>query len=308
MIKVADVLYLRVNAPDLDQMEGFLLDFGLHRSARTANALYMRGTDPDHHIHITELGEPGPFSFGFLAAEEGDLEKAAALEGASAIEDIDEPGGGKRVTLHDPVGTKVEIVWGMEQLATLEVPTRKLNKGSKRTRYGTLLRTKTAPARVKRLGHCVAFYADFDRANAWYQHNLGLVPSDTGYGENPDELVIAFLRCDRGERYVDHHTFLPLKADRNALHHAAFEVEDIDEVWLGHEYLKNKGKYTHDFGIGRHYIGSQVYDYWKDPWGHGIEHMTDGDLLNNAHKTENHHISDVLSSQWGVVPPADAVD
>ena len=29
-----------------------------HRTDRTATALYMRGTDPDHHIHVTEKGDP----------------------------------------------------------------------------------------------------------------------------------------------------------------------------------------------------------------------------------------------------------
>ncbi len=42
MIKVTDVAYARFRAPDLDKMEGFLKDFGLERSARTDNALYMR--------------------------------------------------------------------------------------------------------------------------------------------------------------------------------------------------------------------------------------------------------------------------
>ena len=26
-------------------------------------------------------------------------------------------------------------------------------------------------------------------------------------------------------------------------------------------------------------LGSQIFDYWRDPWGHTVEHWTDGDLL-----------------------------
>ncbi|MFP6760853.1 MAG: hypothetical protein VB856_04025, partial [Rhodospirillales bacterium] len=55
MIKVTDVAYARFRAPDLDKMEGFLKDFGLERSARTNNALYMRACGTSHHVHITEL-------------------------------------------------------------------------------------------------------------------------------------------------------------------------------------------------------------------------------------------------------------
>ena len=41
---------------------------------------------------------------------------SSRVEGASPIEDIDEPGGGKRVRLTDPDGFQVEVIYGMEQL------------------------------------------------------------------------------------------------------------------------------------------------------------------------------------------------
>ena len=53
MIKVTDIAYVRLRAPDLDEAETFLTDFGLARSARTGDALYMRGSDTDHHCHVT---------------------------------------------------------------------------------------------------------------------------------------------------------------------------------------------------------------------------------------------------------------
>ena len=57
-IKVRDLAYARLRSPDLDAQEEFLSAFGMVRAARTATALYMRGTDPVHHIHVTERGEP----------------------------------------------------------------------------------------------------------------------------------------------------------------------------------------------------------------------------------------------------------
>ena len=68
-----DLAYGRLRAPDLDPMEEFLTHFGLTRAARTPNALYMRGTDPRHHIHVTEKGEPRFVGFAFYAASEDDL-------------------------------------------------------------------------------------------------------------------------------------------------------------------------------------------------------------------------------------------
>ena len=80
--------------------------------------------------------------------------------------------------------------------------------------------------------------------------------------------------------------------------HAAFEVEDIDAVMLGHDHLKQAG-YEHHAGIGRHVLGAQVFDYWRDPWGHVLEHFTDGDLLNSQHKAALHDPVAALGTQWG---------
>ena len=57
-IKVADMAYGRLKAPDLDLMEEFLTRFGMVRSERTATALYMRGTDSPHPVSYTHLTLP----------------------------------------------------------------------------------------------------------------------------------------------------------------------------------------------------------------------------------------------------------
>ena len=58
VIKAVDLAYGRLRSPDLDKQEEFLTAFGMVRADRTKNALYMRGTDAPHHLHVTELGEP----------------------------------------------------------------------------------------------------------------------------------------------------------------------------------------------------------------------------------------------------------
>ena len=49
---------------------------------------------------------------GFTVASLDDLIKLAAFSEASPIEDIDWPGGGKRVRMTDPAGLRVDAVWG----------------------------------------------------------------------------------------------------------------------------------------------------------------------------------------------------
>src|SRR6266446_2559351 len=59
VIKVTDMAYGKLRSPDLDAQEEFLTHFGMVRADRTKHALYMRGTDPAHHLHVTEQGDPG---------------------------------------------------------------------------------------------------------------------------------------------------------------------------------------------------------------------------------------------------------
>src|ERR1700687_920352 len=121
VIKVRDLAYARLRSPDLDAQEAFLTAFGMVRVARTPTALYMRGADPAHHIHVTEKGDPGFIGFAWAAGSEDDLKAIAKFPGASGIEHIDEPGGGKRVRLTEPNGYTIEIVHGIEHVQPIHV-------------------------------------------------------------------------------------------------------------------------------------------------------------------------------------------
>src|SRR5437764_10928849 len=118
-IKVSDMAYGRLRAPDLDVMEEFLTRFGMVRAERTPTALYMRGTDPAHHIHVTEKGEPKFVGFAYDAPSLDALRQLAKAPGASAIEHIDEPGGGTRVRLTEPNGYQIEVVHGIVSVAPI---------------------------------------------------------------------------------------------------------------------------------------------------------------------------------------------
>src|SRR5207249_10163178 len=95
-IKATDLAFGRLRSPDLDMAEEFLTNFGMVRAARTNTALYMRGTDAPHHIHVTEKGDPGFVGIAYYAASLDDLKKMSKAPGAASVEDIDEPGAGKR--------------------------------------------------------------------------------------------------------------------------------------------------------------------------------------------------------------------
>jgi hypothetical protein len=303
-VKATDIAYGRFKAPDLDIMEEFLTRFGLQRTERTANALYMRGTDPNHHIHVTEKGDPKFVGLAYYAESEDDLKRLTKAPGASGIENIDEPGGGKRVRLREPNGYQIEVVCGIAPVPEIQVKRQKLNSGeAPLSRAGELMRLPRGPSHVKRVGHGVLMTPRFRETVDWFREMLGFVCSDDVYVEDKNNIIGSFNRCDRGDRYVDHHVFFCLAHEKTGLNHLSFEVSDIDDVCMGHDYLKQSGKYEHMWGIGRHVLGSQVYDYWADPWGRVHEHWADSDRLNIANGSNLVPAQEALVSQWGEAPP-----
>ena len=62
------------------------------------------------------------------------------------------------------------------------------------------------------------------------------------------------------------------------------------------------GKYQHMWGIGRHLLGSQVFDYWADPWGRVHEHWTDSDVLNAGRRPASPKRQGTFA-QWGESMP-----
>jgi catechol 2,3-dioxygenase-like lactoylglutathione lyase family enzyme len=254
-------------------------------------------------LHIAELGEPGFAGVGFRAASVEDLHTLAQAEGA-AVEPFDAPGGGQRISLSDPDGHRVEIVAGQSPADSQSLPERApWNSGVRRKRLRNTKRMTAGPAQVLRLGHAVLNVSNFRASEAWYKQRLGFITSDE-IALSPDFSVGAFLRCDRGEIPTDHHTVFLVQSPKGpGFNHAAFEVVDLDDLMLGHQRLKEAGRQA-EWGVGRHLLGSQIFDYWRDPWGHTLEHWTDGDLFTAADGSNTATLQDLLAVQWGPSAPA----
>ena len=192
-IKVTDLAYGRLRAPDLDVAEEFLTHFGMVKADRTKNALYMRGTDPAHHLHVTEKGDPGFVGFAYYAASLDDLKRLAKAPGASPVEAIDEPGGGKRVRLREPHGYQIEVVYGIKRLPAITVKRQPLNLGKDSLkRAGTLMRLPKGASRVKRIGHGVMAVPDVKETAQWVRETLGFICSDDVYAGSKDKIIGSF--------------------------------------------------------------------------------------------------------------------
>jgi catechol 2,3-dioxygenase-like lactoylglutathione lyase family enzyme len=279
VVKVKSLAFARLQAPDLDRMEEFLTQFGMFRAARTDDALYMRGTDPTHHVHVTHKGNsPGFVSFAYEVDSEDDLRKLSKVSGASAVENIDEPGGGKRVRLRDPHnGYTIEAVHGINQLDPIEIKPRPLKWGADvLSTIGDPERLQFGPSRVKRMTHAVISSPHIDQTLAWFRDTFGLLPTDEFYRPDRSSIVGSFHRLDRGDQPVDHHVLNVYKGLKPGVQHVAYVVQDVDDLFIGHNHLENlskkEGKFEHMRGVGYHVPGGQVFDYWLDPWGQMHEH------------------------------------
>jgi catechol 2,3-dioxygenase-like lactoylglutathione lyase family enzyme len=304
VIKVMDLAYGRLRSPDLDAAEEFLTHFGMLRAARTPTALYMRGTDAHHYLHVTEKGDPAFIGLAYYATSPDDLARLAKQPGASPVESIDEPGGGQRVRLREPNGYQVEVVYGIQPLPAIPVPEQPMNTGTEPLRRaGQLMRLRKSPTPIKRMGHGVLGTPNVRETAQWFRETLGFICSDDVYAGDKDNLIGSFNRCDRGDTYVDHHTLFCVRNERAGLNHMSFEVPDVDAVFKDHQYLKSLGKYDHMWGVGRHLLGSQVYDYWADPWGRVHERWADTDRLNARSGSNLLAAEEALVSQWGENPP-----
>ena len=301
-IRVEDVAFVRFRAPDLHEMRRFLEEFGLGIVEATDDRLVARGTGTAPVAHITERGEPGFAGVGLRAASLYDLETLAATEGL-ATEPFEAPGGGRRLLLADPDGHRVEVVAGQTPAESLPIPKpQPWNTASRRDRPRQTKRVEAGPAHVVRLGHVVLNVSDFRRSERWYKDRFGFITSDE-IQVAPEVSLGAFLRCDRGATPTDHHTIFLAQSPRGpGFNHAAFEVADLDDLMLGHQRLKDAGRHA-EWGVGRHILGSQVFDYWRDPWGHTLEHWTDGDLFTAADGSHTATLQDLLGVQWGPPPP-----
>lgn len=301
VIKVEDIAHVRFAAPDLCVMRSFLEDFGL-RPFEADGRLYGRAGDGRPFVHVTEPGEVRFLALGLRAGQVSDLEVLAAHDGV-LVEDLDAPGGGKVVRLNDPDGYRVEVVAGQSK-DTMEAPpaATRWNTALSKTRLREAVRLSPAPAHVRRIGHAVLKVRDFRRSERWYKERFGFLTSDEV--EAAEGVPVgAFMRCDRGDQPADHHTlFLAQLPGPLGLLHAAFEVADLDDLMLGHQHLKSRNRQS-AWGVGRHIMGSQVFDYWKDPFGNELEHWTDGDLFTAADPPQKQPMSALLAVQWGSPHP-----
>ncbi len=299
LVKAQRLAHLIFERPDLDEAAGFLTDFGLTVCQQNADALYLRAVEPTPYCYRIHRAAQARFvGFGLEVGSLDDLKRLSQLAGASKIEDSQHPGGGKQVRLVDPSGFIVEAVHG--QSPSVSLPHRsalQFNFALEHVRINDTQRPPIEPPEVLRLGHVVLEVADYQATCAWYAQHFGFIPSDVQV--LPDgSPIVTFMRLDLGDTPADHHTLAIAQGFMATYSHSAFELVDADAVGMGQRVMRERN-WTHAWGIGRHILGSQIFDYWQDPWGDKHEHYCDGDLFTASQPTGVHFVSPEAMAQWG---------
>jgi catechol 2,3-dioxygenase len=125
-----------------------------------------------------------------------------------------------------------------------------------------------SPFKLQKIGHVVLRARDLQRSVDFYTRVLGFKLSDT-YGDDMVPGGMVFLRFN-----PDHHGIalvggMAAAAQKREMHHMAFEVASLDEVFAAREHLRKHGVPL--VFEGRRRAGVQIAVEFLDPDGHHLE-------------------------------------
>lgn len=280
--------FLRWEKRRLAPTERFWRDFGITVMSQSERHLHARGSGPAPCLAWVDQGARDRFAgCAFAMSEDTDLDRYVNELGARRLPENTLPGSGQGVELTDPGGFSVWLLKGQTTLAPLaqRAPvTLDTNDGMHTRRVNRMVRTPIEPAQVIKLGHVVLQTIRFDAMAQWYMRVLGVIPTDVQFLADGSP-ALAFFRLDLGDTPADHHSLVLVGGIEDKYEHSAYEVVDIDALGQGHQVLRAQG-HRPMWGIGRHLLGSQLFDYWKDPDGFEYEHYTDGDVFTADFETQ----------------------
>jgi hypothetical protein len=279
--RAVSLAFLRWEKRSLAATARFWSDFGFAIVSASTERVVARGTAASPCIAVASRGTADRFvGPAFLMSDDTDLAAYERAFGGTWLAAAQLPAGGRGIEVLDPSGRPVWLLQGQAEALPLpnRAPVNQLTNTAMHTpRVNATVRTPIEPARVLKLGHLVLQTVDFAGMAQWYMRVLGLVPTDVQYLADGSP-TLAFMRLDLRDTPADHHTLVLVGAIDEKYEHSAYEVVDLDALGQGQQVLRAQG-WRHLWGIGRHVLGSQLFDYWKDPDGFEYEHYTDGDVF-----------------------------
>ena len=294
-IGVHSIDHFALTVPDLGVAKHFFTEFGLD----------VRGVDGELQLRAGDGHLWGRIRGGdrkFMRYLELNcfedallpIREQLAIAGARPAEaDKGYMGTSQGYWFNDPDGNLLHVKVGPKTMPMSKTPNLAVNIPS--NARGSINRSKVATIRPTRLSHVLLFSPDVPRTVKFYLEGLGLRLSDCSLD------LIAFTHAPHGS---DHHLVAFAKSQARGWHHSSWEVKDVDEVGLGAAQMEAAG-YAEGWGTGRHVLGSNYFNYVRDPWGSFAEYSAHIDFIEAGHKwpSGDHPPEDSLY-QWGpALPP-----
>lgn len=253
--------------------------WGLRPVERDDDAVWLRGTGPEHHVLQLQQAEHNALGkIVFSVASPDEIDTAAARLSAHGIPLVTEPGkldqvgGGYGLRFGDPEGRLIELAANIDAVAPDD--------------------PDGHPAVPRKIAHVVLNTADIDTSCEFYTRVLGMRISDWS------EHQMAFLRCNS-----DHHVIAFNQAPFPSVNHVAYEMPSIDHFMRGIGRLRHHG-ITPLWGPGRHGPGNNTFSYFADPAGLVCEYTSEVEqIVEDAWLCRVWKRTPELSDQWGTAGP-----
>ena len=255
--------------PDLEVAHKFYATFGLDVRRIDGRLDLFTFGHPHCWASIFQGGERKQLQYvryGIFAEDEAEFRKRIA---AAGIGMEPHPLGDKQgIWFRDPDGIAAQLVVGPKVSPSAKtVPS---VAGAVAPGQGAApSRSKVAQVHPRYLSHILRFTPDVKRMVDFSRDVLGLRLSDHS-GE-----IIAFIHTPHGS---DHHLVAFAKSHAPGLHHSSWDVGSVDEVGAGAERMRDAG-WGKGWGVGRHVLGSNYFNYVQDPWGSFCEYSCDIDFV-----------------------------
>ena len=280
---ITHLRHIDLAVPDFaKQLDFYTNTWGL-RSEHTDSGLAFLAAEGSPENYIVRLRQAGDkridlIAFGAASPAEVDaLAAKLAVDGVTLISEpgiIDTPGGGYGFRFFDNEGRTVEI--------SADVAIRA---------HRAVEAGESIPVR---LSHVVINSPQPEQTRAFYERHLGFRLSDTLMHPRMGEMMW-FMRINQW-----HHSMAIARGPHPSLHHASFEMRDIDSYMRGTGRLLRAGV-EKIWGPGRHMAGNNTFSYFLDPHGNTIEYTTELELVDED--TWHPHLYDFtrpeVSDQWG---------
>lgn len=268
------LLDIELSVPEPAELMAFWEARGMRRTAdgvlgtadRAVQLRIVEGT----HRHLSEVH--------MSCADEQDL---ADISGRLAGLGVECHVAGTRLTCTDPIFRHRVVVDVTAPHPITPAQRRALNAPGDAARVDARadVTVETTPRAPRRLGHFVLGTPRFQEATAFYFDGLGFKVSD--------QILHGIATFGRIES--DHHTLLIQPGPTSYLNHYALEMDDIDAIGAAGQAIVAERPEASVVGVGRHFLGSNVFWYLDDPSGTMFELFTDIDQIVDDEEWERSH-------------------